>query len=142
MTQPKEEKNYHSFLRTFCGDFMDIESYANRSHSTAPVPTNVLETNKSYRIQVALPGYKRDQIHLEVNDDVLLITAEVTTEEKEENKKYRKQEIFSSSFQRSILLPEDINDNNIKASFKDGLLNIELPKSTRPVKSSLEISIR
>ena len=104
-------------------------------------PTNVLETENAYRIQVALPGFRRDQIHLKVEDDILLISAEVKMHKKQLHQKYHKQEIFSSSFERSILLPEDVNDENIKASFRDGLLNIELPKSDHPTKSSLEISI-
>ena len=70
-----------------------------------------------------------------------MISAEVNSSKKDECKKYYKHEIFSSSFEKSILLPEDVNDDHIKASFRDGLLNIELPKSDHPVKSSLEISI-
>jgi len=101
----------------------------------------VIETEDGYRIQVALPGFKRDQIHLKVEEDILSISAEVKSRKKEENKKYHKHEIFSSSFEKSILLPEDVNDSDIKASFRDGLLNIELPKSDHPSKSSLEISI-
>ena len=109
--------------------------------SFAGTPTNVVETRNSYRIQVALPGFRRDQIHLRVEDDILLISAQVKERKKEEYKKYHKQEIFSSSFERSILLPENVNDECIKATFRDGLLNIELPKSDHPTKSSLEISI-
>ena len=104
-------------------------------------PTNVVETRNSYHIQVALPGFRRDQIHLRVEDDILLISAQVKERKKEENKKYHKHEIFLSSFERSILLPENVNDECIKATFRDGLLNIELPKSDHPTKSSLEISI-
>ena len=141
MTHP-DEKNYYSYLRTFYGDFMDIETHTEKPQINYPAPTNVVETNESYRIEMALPGYKKDQIHLQVDDDVLLISAEVKTQEKEEHKKFHKQEIFSPSFQRSILLPEDVNDDHIRASFRDGLLNIELPKSDHPIKSSLEISIR
>jgi HSP20 family molecular chaperone IbpA len=48
---------------------------------------------------------------------------------------------FSSSFEKGILLPEDVDDGDIKASFKDGLLNIELAKSDHPVKFTMEISI-
>ena len=100
-----------------------------------------METDEGYRIQVALPGFRRNQIHLRVEDDVLMISAEVKGQKQEDCKRYFKQEIFSSSFEKSILLPEDVNDNDIKASFKDGLLDIELPKSDHPTKSSLEISI-
>jgi HSP20 family protein len=77
---------------------------------------------------------------LEVDQDVLLIRAEAREANKE--KKYHKHEIFASSFERSILLPEDVNDNDIRANLKDGLLNIVLPKSDQPIKSSFEISIR
>jgi HSP20 family protein len=140
MPQAKTDREYHSYLRTFCGDFMEVSRSADRSLSTAQ--TNVVETENSYRIQVALPGFRKDQIQLRVEDDILSISAEVKTRNKQEHEKYHKQEIFSSSFQRSILLPENVNDEYIKASFRDGLLNIELPKSDHPIKSSLEISIR
>jgi HSP20 family protein len=119
---------------------MDIGVAYDSSRQTA-TPTNVLETRTAYRIQVALPGFRRDQIHIKVDDDILLISAEVKTRKREVQQKYHKQEIFSSSFERSILLPEDVNDEDIRASFRDGLLNIELPKSDHPTKSSIEISI-
>ena len=140
MQQAKADREYHSYLRTFCGDFMDIGIAVDPSQQFT-TPTNVSETEYAYHIQVALPGFKREQIHLKVEDDILLICAEVKTNKRQVQQKYHKQEIFSSSFERSILLPEDVNDENIKARFRDGLLNIELPKSDHPTKSSLEISI-
>src|SRR6476646_3825566 len=109
------DRQYHNYLRTFCGDFMDIAMGPDQSQHVS-TPTNVVETQKSYRIQVALPGFRRDQIHLKVDDDILQIRAEVRSRKKESNQKYHKQEIFSSSFQRSILLPEDVNDENIRAT--------------------------
>jgi HSP20 family protein len=141
MEKPKAEREYHSYLRTFCGDFIELGTPTYQTQSIPPTPTNVLETEEGYRIQLALPGFRRSQIHLRVEDGVLMISAEVKSHKKEECKRYYKQEIFSSSFEKSILLPEDVNDNDIKASFRDGLLNIELPKSDHPTKSSLEISI-
>jgi len=141
MIQP-EEKNYHSYLRTFRGDFTDVRQQTDQPDLQTPTPTNVVETQNGYLIQVALPGYKKDQISVKVDEDVLSIRAEVKTIRQHSHHKFHKQEIFSSSFQRSILLPVDVNDENIKATFKDGLLNIDLPKSSQPVKSSLDISIR
>jgi len=141
MLQPKTEREYLSYLRTFCGDFIELGASNNRGNLIASTPTNVLETADAYQIQIALPGFRKNQIHLKVEDDILLISAEVRSEKSHVQKKYHKQEIFSSSFEKSLLLPEDVNDNDIKASFKDGLLNIQLPKSKHPTKSSLEISI-
>jgi len=141
MRNQKHEPGYYSYLRTFCGDFIEIGSSLEQTQAIFPTPTNVLETEEGYCIQLALPGFRRNQIHLRVEDDVLMISAEVKSNKKPEWKRYYKKEIFSSSFEKSILLPEDVNDDNIKASFRDGLLNIELPKSDHPVKSSLEISI-
>jgi len=140
MNNRKQEREYHSYLRTFCGDFIDIASPYDRSQSLPPTPTNVLETDKGYRIQLALSGFRKNQIHLRVEEDVLLISAVVEVQKKEAFK-YHKHEIFSCSFEKTFLLPEDVSDDNIKASFRDGLLNIELPKSDRPTKSTLEISI-
>jgi len=140
MPHERADREYHNYLRTFCGDFMDIGVVYDTSPQTA-TPTNVLETQTAYCIQVALPGFRRDQIHIKVDDDILLISAKVKARKREVQQKYHKQEIFSSSFERSILLPEDVNDEDIRASFRDGLLNIELPKSDHPTKSSIEISI-
>ena len=143
MPQIRAEREYHSYLRTFCGDFIEVGFHPNQPHQgvATPTPTNVLETENGYRIQVALPGFSKKQIRLRVDEDVLLISAEVKIQEEQEHKKYHRQEIFSSSFEKSILLPEDVDDGDIKASFKDGLLNIELPRSNHPTKSTMEISI-
>jgi len=142
MRDLKQERGYYSYLRTFCGDFIEIApSFPEQTQTVPPTPTNVLETDEGYRIQLALPGFKKNQIHLRVDDDVLMISAKVNPKQKEESKRYHKHEIFSASFEKSILLPEDVNDDDIKATFKDGLLDIELPKSDHPIKSSLEISI-
>ena len=141
MLQPKTEREYLSYLRTFCGDFIELGANNDRGHLMTSTPTNVVETADAYQIQIALPGFRKNQIHLKVEDDILLISAEARSEKTQVQKKYHKQEIFSSSFEKSILLPEDVNDDDIKASFMDGLLNIELPKSNHPTKSSLEISI-
>jgi len=141
MERSKLERDYYSYLRTFCGDFIEIGSAVDKPYLAPSTPTNVMETKDCYRIQLALPGFRRNQIHLRVEDGVLMISAEVKRQKDEQFKKYFKQEIFSSSFEKSILLPEDVNDDDIKASFKDGLLEIELPKSEHPIKSSLEISI-
>jgi HSP20 family protein len=141
MPVQKTDRDYHSYLRTFCGDFMEIGVGPSPGQLLASAPTNVIETEEGYRIQVALPGFRKDQIHLKVEEDILSISAEVKSRKKEEHKKYHKHEIFSSSFQKSILLPEDVDDDDIRASFRDGLLNIELGKSDHPSKSSVEISI-
>src|SRR5689334_5398751 len=101
MIQP--EKNYHSYLRTFRGDFTDVQRETDQSDLQMPTPTNVLETENAYKIQVALPGYQKDQISVNVDQDVLSIRAEVQSVREESEQKFHKQEIFSSSFERSIL---------------------------------------
>ena len=65
MPQAKTDREYHSYLRTFCGDFMEVSPSANRSQLET-APTNVVETENAYRIQVALPGFRKDQIQLRV----------------------------------------------------------------------------
>ncbi|HSI69334.1 MAG TPA: Hsp20/alpha crystallin family protein [Gillisia sp.] len=90
---------------------------------------NVSEKDKNYEIELAAPGFAKDDFEITIDDGILTISAEKKEESKEEKEAYLKREFRYSSFTRSLALPENINeDQEVKASYKDGLLRLLLAK--------------
>lgn len=91
---------------------------------------NIRETEKDFTIELAVPGKKKDDFNVEVNNDVLTVSSETKTENEEraEGGKYTRREFSYSSFKRSFTLPETVDEDKIKASYEDGVLRLALPK--------------
>lgn len=103
---------------------------ASRRESTIP-SVNVTENAKSYWIELAVPGVKKEDLTVDLHDGVLSISVE--REEKEESKsedckKCLVREYNYSSFRRTFGLPEDVDQANIEASYEYGVLRLVLPK--------------
>ena len=96
----------------------------NRNHSIPSV--NSVENNESFEIDLAVPGMKKDDFTIELNDKVLVISSENTNSV--ENDNMRLNEFNYSSFQRSFRVPESVEIDKIKANYKNGILKIKLPK--------------
>lgn len=89
---------------------------------------NIKETADAFMVEMAVPGLKKSDFHIDLDNQVLSISTE-TKEEKEHNEEnYTRREFGYSSFKRTFNLPETVNDEEINASYKDGILNILLPK--------------
>ncbi|MDR1706610.1 Hsp20/alpha crystallin family protein [Dysgonomonas sp.] len=91
---------------------------------------NIVENNKEFRIELSVPGFNKDDFKIEIEKNVLTISAsqESKREEKNEDEKIHRQEFYSTSFSRSFVLPENIDTEHISAEQKDGILKIALPK--------------
>ncbi len=88
---------------------------------------DIYEKDSTYFIEMDAPGFEKNDIKVEENNGYLTISAEKTDEVNDENKKYIRRERNTSKYQRSFYLG-DIDKENIKAEFKDGLLKISIPK--------------
>lgn len=86
---------------------------------------NVRTLDKSYEISLAVPGYSKNDIHIEVENNVLNISAE-EVKESEITEEFTRREFYKSAFHRSFSLPEDVDEDKIKASMKDGVLTITI----------------
>ena len=100
---------------------------------------NVKETDSSFDLEIAAPGLKKEDFHVEVEDDTLTISAEVQKEEMKENEKFTRKEFNYQSFKRSFRLPEhQVNHEAIEGKYEDGILRLHLPKLessiTKPAK--------
>jgi len=114
---------FPSLINEFFNDDFGM-NFLNRSHSVPSV--NSLENNDSFEIDLAVPGMKKEDFTIELNDKVLVISSE--TSNTMENDKMRLNEFNFSSFQRSFRIPDSVDHDKIKANYKNGILKIKLPK--------------
>ena len=119
---------FPSLINEFFNDDFGM-NFLNRSHSVPSV--NSLENNDSFEIDLAVPGMKKEDFTIELNDKVLVISSE--TSNTMENDKMRLNEFNFSSFQRSFRVPDSVDLDKIKASYKNGILKIKLPKSKESI---------
>ena len=109
--------------------FRDDDFFANRWTREMTVPAvNVQETDKDFRLEVAAPGMKKEDFKLEVKEGMLYISAETKEEKEMKEEGYTRKEFNYHSFSRSFWLPENVKSDEIKATYKDGILNLVLPK--------------
>ena len=128
-------------------DFFDVENIfgSNWPSATAPLPSvNISEDDKCFCVDVVAPGFKKEDFKVNVEDDILTISAETKTENNEDNKnkQYSRREYSHSSFTRSFRLPENAKDDQVSASYKDGILKLDIPKTESPVKIKKEVQIK
>ena len=102
---------------------------------------DISEDEKEYVIKAEIPEMKKEDIKLNVHDDVLTITGERKYEKEEKNKKYHRVERAFGSFMRSFALPEDADGSKIAAEYKDGILKVRLPKSERAKPKAIEVKV-
>ena len=114
---------FPSLINEFFNDDFGM-NFINRSHSVPSV--NSLENNDSFEIDLAVPGMKKEDFTIELNDKVLVISSE--TSNTIENDKMRINEFNFSSFHRSFRVPDSVDQDKIKANYKNGILKIKLPK--------------
>lgn len=104
---------------------------------------NIKETDTAFELEMAVPGMDKKDFKIELAQDTLIISAQHETEEKSEDGKYSRKEFSYQSFKRAFHLPESsVNDDEISANYKDGILHISVPKKepAKP-KISRQISI-
>ena len=92
--------------------------------------TDVRELDTGYEVDVDLPGLKKDEIKLELNNGYLTIRTEKSLEKKEENKKGKilRQERYAGTMQRSFYVGSHVREEDVKASYENGVLHLQIPK--------------
>ncbi|MBA4744915.1 MAG: Hsp20/alpha crystallin family protein [Muricauda sp.] len=89
---------------------------------------NIKETKDSYYVEMAVPGLKKSDFTVDLDNKILSISADSKTENQENEDNLIRREFGYSSFKRSFTLPETVNEDKIKAEYKNGILSIHLPK--------------
>ena len=89
---------------------------------------NVKETEKNFEIELAAPGLSKKDFKITVDNGVLTISSEKKEEKEQKEKDYTRKEFSYSSFSRSFTLPENVNEDDMKANYEDGLLKLSIAK--------------
>jgi len=139
-------------------EFEDMEKRLSTIFGRAPITTSgekkeamavaewsplvdISEDDKGYVVKAELPEMKKEEIKINVLDDVLSISGERKYEKEEKGKKYHRVERAYGSFMRSFTLPEDADGSKVSAEYKDGVLNVRLPKSEKARPKSIEVKV-
>ena len=89
---------------------------------------NIREGETNFTLELAVPGQKREDFNVEVDNDVLTISMESKDEKAEKEGEFTRREFRYTSFRRAFTLPETVNQDDIRADYKDGILRFTLPK--------------
>jgi len=100
---------------------------------------NIRETADAFMVEMAVPGLKKSDFHIELDNQVVSISTEAKEEQERQEENYTRREFGYSSFKRSFTLPESVDEEKINATYNEGILNIHLPKKEeakqRPARS-------
>ena len=122
-------------------NFFNDSFISDRMISRVPA-VNIAESEGHYHIELAAPGLKKEDFKLDLDRNVLTISAEKTTEQENNDKQYNKREYSYTSFVRSFTLPDSVDDANIDASYTDGVLKIDVAKKEEAKSVHRQISIK
>ena len=98
------------------------------NYNTNVPAVNIKENEKDFELELAVPGRKKEDFQIEVNENVLTISSETKSEENVDNENFTRREFSYTSFKRAFTLPETIDEEHIKATYEDGILTFNLPK--------------
>ena len=100
-------------------------------HAKNLMKTDVRELDGSYEIDIDLPGFKKDEVDIQLQDGCLTISAAkgLVKDEKDNQGRYIRQERYAGSVSRSFYVGEDVKPADVKASFEDGILKLSVPKA-------------
>lgn len=102
---------------------------------------DISETDTAYLVKAEIPGVKKEDVKVTIQDGMLTIQGERRQEKEEKGKKFHRIERSYGSFARSFRVPGDADENSVKAEFKDGMLNVTLAKSEKAKPKSVEVSV-
>ena len=104
-----------------------------KTNATAPA-INVLENENEYTVELAAPGLRKEDFDISINNDGdLVIKMEKKNEVKDEKAHYLRREFAYSKYEQTLILPDDVNKDEVGAKMNDGVLNITLPKLNKSV---------
>ena len=150
-------KNNEVRTRDVFGDFLDLrkemsdlfsfalDRWPNRGSSlyegTWNPALDIIDQKDSILVKADLPGLKKEQIDISIHEGVLTIQGEKKEESETKEKGYLRTERFYGSFQRSVVLPSTVDEAKVKASYKDGVLELTLPKKEEAKPKSIKVDV-
>lgn len=91
-------------------------------------PVNIRETDTTYEVELSAPGKSKQDFNIDLDENVLTISSEQKSESNADEGRFTRREFSYTSFRRAFTLPETVNEDQISASYENGILRITLPK--------------
>jgi len=137
------KSNFLPSFRTMMDDFWNTDKFFNQQFSDGDFlpAVNIRDTEQQYELEVSAPGFKKDEFKITTDKGIMTISAETSADHQEETGEFTRREFSRSSFSRSFSLPANVLEDEIKASYKDGLLNIALKKSSKAIPDKKQVVI-
>ncbi len=142
----RELEDMSNRLNRFFGRSMLGVGSTQGSHEMMSVPdwtptVDIVETPEEYMIKADLPEMRREDVKISMADHVLRIEGERKAEKEEKGRKYHRVERYYGSFMRTFTVPENVDGTKIRAEYKDGVLNVRLPKTAAHAPKAVDIKI-
>ena len=114
---------------TLMNDFFKPDWFGGMEKFESRIPAvNIKESETGFELELAIPGKKKEDFNVEIDDNVMTISMETKSEDHSTEEHYTRKEFSYQSFKRSFTLPETVNEDKIEASYTDGILKFNLPK--------------
>lgn len=139
---PATRSNYDDFFKQF--DEMvgwPAARWETEARAIAPL-VNIQETKEGYHVEAELPGVNKDDVHVNIKDEYLVIKGDKRSYNEETKDQYHRIERSHGTFYRAIALPGDIDREKISAELKDGVLKVDIAKATQPGQAERRIAIK
>ena len=124
--------------------FPEVDKALYGKHAAHEMKTDVRETDSGYEVDIDLPGFKKDEIDVQLDNGYLSISAAkgLDKEEKDKEGKYIRKERYAGSCQRSFYVGDAITEDDIKAKYESGILRLSIPKKeAKQVETTKRIAI-
>ena len=133
----------------FCDDWMnfgfpEVDKALYGKHASHEMKTDVKETDSGYEVDIDLPGFKKDEINVQLDNGYLSISAAQGLDKEEKNKegKYVRKERYAGAMSRSFYVGDAITQEDIKAKYESGILRLSIPKKeAKQVEATKRIAI-
>ena len=102
---------------------------------------DITETDEEYLIKAEIPEVKKEDVKVSVENGVLTLQGERKQEKEEKGKKFHRIERYYGSFMRTFAVPDNVDETKVKAEFKDGVLNVHLPKTEKAKPKAIEVKV-
>jgi HSP20 family protein len=129
--------------RAMMDDFWNTDRFFNQAifRDNILPAVNIKDAENQYELEVAAPGFKKEDFKVSTDHGLLMISAETTAEQEEDQGDYTRREFSRSSFRRTFSLPDNVVEDDISASYQDGLLKLALKKSDKSISAKKQVLI-
>ncbi len=120
--------NWSSFIDELFNDELGNVKNINFNNGITVPKVNIKESVDAYTMEMAVPGFKKSDFIVGLENETLSVSAEINNEEERKDDNYTRKEFSYASFKRSFVLPETVEEDKIEASYTNGILSLNIPK--------------